>query len=79
MTYDLVAILQIMAAFTALIAAFFWFRSASAKAPPITESWQGIIDLENWLNRVGKRNRWAAGFTGVSALLAAASAFVDVP
>ena len=77
MTY-LIPGLQMVAAITVLIAAWFWYRSACEKAPPVSTSWQGIIDLEKWLNRVGSHSRRAAGFTGISALLAGTSTILAV-
>ena len=60
--------LQIGSAICAFVAAFFWFRSATTNAPPMT--WEGIGHLKPWLDQAARNNRWAAAFAGVSAALA---------
>ena len=59
--------LQLGAVVTAFIAAWFWFRSARRAAPPIT--WDGMGELEGWLNYTAKNSRLAATFAGTSAFL----------
>jgi hypothetical protein len=60
--------LQIGLAICAFAAAFFWFRSATSDAPPMT--YEGIESLKPWLDQAAGNNRWAASFAGVSAVLA---------
>jgi hypothetical protein len=60
--------LQIGSAVCAFVAAFFWFRSATTDAPPMT--YEGSERLKAWLDKAAQNNRWAAGFAGISALLA---------
>jgi hypothetical protein len=52
---------------TALIAAWFWFQSATA-SPPMT--YEGVGRFEEWLNKAAGNNRWAACFAGISGALA---------
>lgn len=54
------------AAVTALAAAVFWFLSAAGKAVPLVPA----------ANRSAKMNRWAAAFSGISALCMSASQFI---
>jgi hypothetical protein len=63
-----VAELQIGSAVCAFVAAFLWFRSATTDAPPMT--FEGTEHLKAWLDKAARNNRWAAGFAGISALLA---------
>jgi hypothetical protein len=60
--------LQFGSAACAFVAAGFWAWSAASKAPEMT--FHGIGDLTPWLNQSARRNRWAAGFAGASALFA---------
>jgi hypothetical protein len=60
--------LQIGSAICAFAAAFFWFRSATTNAPPM--SYEGIERLKPWLDQAVRNNRWAAAFAGFSAALA---------
>jgi hypothetical protein len=59
---------QLGSAVTALLAAWFWFRSARERAPPMT--YEGIERLQSWLDGAVSANRWAASFAAASALLA---------
>ena len=59
---------QIGSAICAFIAAFFWFRSATTDAPPMT--YEGIERLKLWLDQAARNNRCAAAFAGISAVLA---------
>jgi hypothetical protein len=61
-------LLQIGSAICAFVAAGFWAWSASGEAPKMT--FKGIGDLTPYLNQSAQRNRWAAGFAGLSAALA---------
>jgi hypothetical protein len=62
-----VAWLQIGSAICALAAAVFWFLSATTP-PPMT--YQGMEHFPGWFKKTVLFNRWAAGFAGLSALLA---------
>ena len=74
-------ILDISAALTATIAAMFWFASASLKPPPeygygvaAPEDWQTSPSKSYlWAVKVARRNRLAAFFSGVTAVLVALS------
>ena len=68
-------ILDIGAAFLALIAAVFWFISAYGKLPPIIEYWDSAPETDPFRQAVkfsARMNRWAAAFSGASALCMAA-------
>lgn len=65
---DTAALLQIGSAGCAFVAAGLWWWSALGDAPPMT--FDRIEDVQGWLNQAAQRNRWAAGFAGLSALLA---------
>jgi hypothetical protein len=41
-------------------------------------TFHGIGDLTPWLNQSTRRNRWAAGFAGVSALFAGIATLCDI-
>jgi hypothetical protein len=60
---------QIGTAISALLAAWFWFKSASGEAPPAV--WDQIDQLRPWLDQAAHLNRLAATWAGISALLAA--------
>ncbi len=66
---------EMATAAAAIVAAWFWFRSAQGEAPPAT--WDQIDQLKPWLDEVARLNRWAATWTGISAALAALSAFLS--
>jgi hypothetical protein len=65
---SIVAWLQFGSAACAFAAAGFWAWSAASKAPEM--NYDGIEALTPWLNQSARRNRWAAGFAGASALFA---------
>ena len=65
---NIVVWLQTASAICAFVAAWFWFRSATGKAPET--SYQNIGRLPRWLNQAARYNRWAALFAGVSAVFA---------
>jgi hypothetical protein len=68
--------LDFTAAFFALIAAAFWFLSAYGKLPPIVTYWGQTPQGDPFYQVVtfsAAMNRWAAGFSGASALSMAAS------
>jgi hypothetical protein len=71
-----ILVLQLGAAFTALLAAWYWFCSARAKAPPMT--WEGVGTLQGWLDEAAGHNRRAAAFAGASAFLTAISTALGV-
>jgi hypothetical protein len=54
---------------TFILAAWFWFRPAAGKAPEMT--YTEIEGLTVYLHQSARRNRWAAGFAGASALFSA--------
>ena len=56
-------------AIAALLAAWFWFRSARGEAPPAT--WDQIEYLKPWLDSAAHLNRQAATWAGISAIIAA--------
>jgi hypothetical protein len=74
---SLILWLNIFAASTAFIAAFFWFISAATKAPEVDDTWGGITEnprkIVGAITSSAKWNRFAAGFAGVSAALTAAA------
>ncbi|HVA15090.1 MAG TPA: hypothetical protein VNF99_17720 [Stellaceae bacterium] len=64
-------ILDIAAATSALAAAVFWFFSAYGKLPPMVAYWGQAPDSDPFFLAVkfsAEMNRWAAGFSGISAL-----------
>jgi hypothetical protein len=65
------------AAFSALIAATFWFISAAGKVPTADKTWAGFLDTPDEiiaaLKYSAKWNRLAALFAGISALFVAAA------
>ena len=63
--------LDMGAALLALVAAYFWFRSASGELPPIVTYWRSAPSDDPFYQAVihsAEMNRWAAGFSSVSAL-----------
>ena len=63
--------LDIAAAILALIAAVFWFLSAYGKLPPMIAYWDQTPENDPFYQAVkfsASMNRWAAGFSGGSAL-----------
>jgi hypothetical protein len=71
--------LDLSAALAAIVAAVFWFLSAYGKLPPMITYWDGAPPNDPFYVAVkfsASMNRWAAGFSGVSALLMAAHLLV---
>ena len=63
--------LDAAAALTALVAAVFWFLSAYGKIPPLVAYWDQAPETDPFVMAVqyaARMNRWAAGFSGLSAL-----------
>jgi hypothetical protein len=60
--------LRIAPAATAIMPAIFWFRSAMTKAPPMT--YRELGEFSDWLDQAARWSWWAAGLSGLSALLA---------
>lgn len=63
--------LDIAAALFAFIAAVFWFLSAYGKRPPMVTYWDATPENDPFRMAVAfsvKMNRWAAAFSGASAL-----------
>jgi hypothetical protein len=59
----------------ALLAAALWFRSAARNPPEILTYWDAVPSNDPfvvWLRSSARLNRWAALFTGLSALCAVA-------
>ena len=70
--------LNVAAAFLAIIAAVFWFLSAYGKLPPMITYLGGTPEWDPFYEAVEfsvVMNRWAAGFSGASALSMAAGLF----
>ena len=67
------------AAVFALVAAAFWFTSAYGHLPPIISYWDRTPDNDPFYQAVkfsAAMNRWAAGFSGASALCIAVRLFI---
>jgi len=72
--------LDVAAALLLIISAVFWFLSAYGKLPPIVTYWGQTPERDPFYQAVkfsAVMNRWAAGFSGVSALSMAARLFID--
>jgi hypothetical protein len=72
------AMLDIVAALSAFVAAVFWFVSAYGKLPPMLPYWDAIPEDDPFYMAVkfsARMNRWAAGFSGLSALCMSAKLF----
>jgi hypothetical protein len=70
--------LEVAAALFAFIAAIFWFISAYGKLPPMVAYWDATPSTDPFYKAVifaATMNRWAAGFSGLSAIAVAASIF----
>lgn len=70
---------DIVAAIFAFIAAVFWFLSAYGKLPPMITYWGGTPEHDPFYQAVkfaAVMNRWAAGFSGLSASCVAIGLFV---
>jgi hypothetical protein len=60
-------------ALCALAAAILWFWSASGKLPPMVAYWNAALPPDPFYKAIklsASLNRWAAGFSGLSALCA---------
>jgi Na+/proline symporter len=71
--------LDVAAALLAIIAAVFWFLSAYGKLPPMVAYWGKTPESDPYYEAVkfsAVMNRWAAGFSGASALSMAARLFI---
>jgi hypothetical protein len=71
--------LDIGAAVFALIAAIFWFLSAYGKLPPMVTYWGSTPGADPFYKAVrfsAEMNKWAAGFSSVSALLKGIKLFI---
>jgi hypothetical protein len=71
---------DVAAAMFAFIAAVFWFLSAAGKLPPIVGYWDSTPETDPFRLAVvasAKMNRWAAGFSGASALSMATRIFAQ--
>jgi hypothetical protein len=71
--------LDIIAAVFAFLAALFWFVSAWGEMPPILPYWDQTPESDPFYKAVkfsARVNRWAALFSGVSALCAGVRLFV---
>jgi len=69
---------EVASAVFALAAAVFWFFSAYGRLPPMVPYWDETPPSDPFYLAVkfsAKMNRWAAGFSGLSALAMAASIF----
>jgi hypothetical protein len=63
--------LDIVAALSAIVASIFWFLSAAGRLPPMIAYWDGAPEGDPFYTAVkfsARMNRWAAGFSGLSAL-----------
>ena len=63
--------LDIGAAVSAFVAAVFWFLSAYGSLPPMITYWDAVPESDPFYRAVkfsALMNRWAAGFSGLSAL-----------
>jgi hypothetical protein len=74
--------LEALSAFSGLLAAGFWFASALGDVSPPGVGWGGVISPNDpffkAFSNAMKRNRWGAGFAGISALCAAGTAVMDI-
>jgi hypothetical protein len=73
-----VALLDIACALFALAAAIFWFMSAGM-LPPMVTYWDSTPVNDPYyvaITRSARLNKWAAGFSGASALCLAISTFL---
>ena len=71
--------LEIGAAFFAFLAAFFWFLSSYGKMPPMVDYWDSVPETDPFYLAVkfsARMNKWAALFSGLSALCAATAIYV---
>ena len=71
--------LDISAACLALVAAVFWFLSAYGKLPPMIAYYDRTPDTDPFYLAVkfsAAMNRWAAGFSGASALCIGLKLFI---
>ncbi len=69
---------ELLSAIAAIVAAAFWFLSATRKLPTILPYWDKTPENDPFFMAIkhsATMNRWAAGFSGVSALCMAVSLF----
>jgi hypothetical protein len=74
--------LDIITALFAFIAAGFWFVSAYGKLPPLIAYWDATPATDPFYQAVkfsALMNRWAAAFSGISALSFAVRLFISQP
>jgi hypothetical protein len=70
--------MEIGTALFAFLAAVFWFLSAYGKVPPMISYWDQVPENDPYYRAVKysiRMNKWAATFSGLSALCAAAVTF----
>jgi hypothetical protein len=63
--------LDMGAALFAFVAAIFWFLSAYGQLPPMMTYWDSVPEHDPFYRAVkfsARMNRWAASFSGLSAL-----------
>jgi hypothetical protein len=73
--------LDISAAVAALVASLFWFLSAYGKLPPMVAYWDATPGDDPFYLAVkfsASMNRWAAGFSGISALCFGLKLFLSI-
>jgi hypothetical protein len=71
--------LDMAAAITALFAALFWFYSAYGELPKMITYWGSTPESDPFRQAIkfsAQMNRWAAGFSGLSALCMSISLFM---
>ena len=70
----MVITMQMLSGLTGLMAAVLWFFSASSKATTMT--FEGLGQLQEFLEKTNRMNRWAAGFTAASMGLASVATWI---
>lgn len=68
--------LEFGAAFFAFLAAIFWFLSVYGKTPPMLSYWDAVPESDPFYKAIKfsvRMNKWAAFFSGVSAVLGGAN------
>jgi hypothetical protein len=72
--------LDVATAVFAISAAVFWFLSAYGKPPPMVAYWDATPETDPFRMAVtfsAKMNRWASGFSGLSAMCMAIKIMVS--
>jgi hypothetical protein len=72
-------VVEIVGAAFAVTSAIFWWLSAYGKLPPMVTYWGGAPESDPFFQALkfsAQMNKWAAGFSGATALCAAASLFL---